>query len=447
MVRSRLSPWLLLTAALLAPALACSLPGVPPSPTTVPAATGVTPEALPSEVVDTAVVPPESPTPAPTPTPTIVHLMRPSEPGLVDSFMTDLSTEPYAPQRRSNVDNFDWNNYERPYTSEVMDYVPYLDLIRAELSADAPWIYVTLFLEEAPPPGAAARYALEFDLDLDGRGDWLITALLPPGSEWTTDGVRAYTDTNNDVGGPHPLRADPPPQPTDGYDRLVFDQGVGDDPDAAWVRRSPTNNEHVQIAFKHALIAFDNYLLWGAWVDEGSYDPAWFDYNDHFSAAEAGSAFPPSEYYPVRQLASLDNTCRWAFDFTPAENLPGMCALPPTPTPVPNGSISGVVYRGFDTVTTERFAGAQVLLGMGACPSTGFASSTTASDGTYTFTHLPAGQYCVTVVNGSLQPPATYGWDPTSPNFPNRADPYRGVTLGTDEAKTGINFGFMETIG
>ncbi len=373
--------------------------------------------------------------------------MRPSAPGSVQSFMTDTSTKPYAAQRRSNVDNFDWNNYERPFTSEVMDYQPYLDLVRAELSAASPWIYVTLFVEEPPPPGAAARYALEFDLDIDGRGDWLIMALLPPSTDWTTDGVRVYQDTNNDVGGPHPLRADPAPQPTDGYDRLVFDQGLGDDPDTAWVRRSPASPQRIEIAFKHALIGLDTYLLWGPWSDDGRNDPAWFDFNDHFTPAEAGSPFPASAHYPLRQLASLDNTCRWAYDFTPTENLPGMCALPATPTPAPNGSISGIVYEGYETVTSVRFAGARVLLGAGACPSSGLASTTTASDGTYTFSHLSAGQYCVTVVNSSLMPPAAYGYVAESPAFPAHADPYRNVTLGTDEAKSGINFGFMPVIG
>lgn len=438
--------YLLLSAALIGALLACNLPGA------APIATPAMPTTAPPPAVAQATATPETPSipPAsttPEPTPTIAHIMRPSAPGAVDSFMTDFSTKPYAAQRRSNVDNFDWNNYERPFTTEVMDYLPYLDLVRAELSASNPWVYVTLFLEEPPPAGAAARYSLEFDLDIDGRGDRLITALLPSTTEWTTDGVRVYQDTNNDVGGPYPLRADSAPQPTDGYDRLVFDQGLGDDPDAAWARRSPASSQRIEIALKHAVIASDDHLLWGAWADDGSIEPAWFDFNDHFTIAEAGSPYPPSPHYPLRQLASLDNTCRWAFHFTPTENLPGMCVLPATPTPIPNGSVSGVVYRGFEAVTPDRFSGARVLLGAGACPSSGLASTTTASDGSYTFSHLPAGQYCVTVVNSSLTPPATYGWDPTSPNFPNRADPYRNVTLGADEAKSDINFGFMETIG
>jgi hypothetical protein len=43
-----------------------------------------------------------------------------------------------------------------------------------------------------------------------------------PGQRLTTDGVRAYQDTNNDVGGPTPVKADPPPQTGDGYETLVF---------------------------------------------------------------------------------------------------------------------------------------------------------------------------------------------------------------------------------
>lgn len=350
---------LLLT--LLAAALACRLPSAPTTEAPPPPATTPPSIATPAPPSPTPTHAPTSPAPAsPTstlePTPTITHLMRPSAPGSVQSFITDFSTKPYASQRRSNVDNFDWNNYERPFTSQVMDYQPYLDLVRAELSAVSPWIYVTLFLEEPPPTSAPARYALEFDLDIDGRGDWLITALLPTSSTWTTDGVQVYQDTNNDVGGPHPLRADPPPQPTptpgyDGYDRLVFDHGLGDDPDAAWVRLSPTSPNQIQIALKHALLAFDDYLLWGAWADDGSPNPAWFDFNDHFTIAEAGSPYPPSPHYPIQQLASLDNTCRAAFNFTPTGNLPGICPPPSPQTPAAPGTPTATPTKPGGTLT------------------------------------------------------------------------------------------------
>lgn len=279
--------------------------------------------------------------------PTIVHALIPGGPGAVDSYITDRSSAALASQRRTIADYFDLSQYERPLTAQVMDYQPYLDITRAELSAVEPWIYVTIYLEGQPPAEAQASYAVEIDLNLDGRGEWLITAALPLTTTWTTEGVRAYRDVNHDVGGPHPLRADPAPQPTDGYESLVFDQGLGPDPDAAWARISPSNPAHIQLAFKHALIGMDTQLLWGVWADGGAQSPAWFDYNDHFSIDEAGSPIQGNAHYPLQALASVDNTCRWGYDFTPAGSEPGVCQIPPTPTPViPTFTPTATYYIG-----------------------------------------------------------------------------------------------------
>jgi len=55
------------------------------------------------------------------------------------------------------------------------------------------------------------------------------------------------------VGGPHPISADAP-QAGSGYDEMIFAQGQGADPDAAWIRLASSNPTHIQIAFKDALI-------------------------------------------------------------------------------------------------------------------------------------------------------------------------------------------------
>jgi hypothetical protein len=129
------------------------------------------------------------------------------------------------------------------------------------------------------------------------------------------------------------VKADSQPQPGDGYETLVFDQGQGPDPDAAWIRRSPSNPSQIQIAFKHSLIGLDSEFLWGGWADEGVRQPGWFDYNDHFTLADAGSPIGGNNNYPLKSMASLDNTCRWGFGFTPTGSEPGVCYVPPTPTP------------------------------------------------------------------------------------------------------------------
>jgi hypothetical protein len=290
----------------------------------VPSATaeGAGPEALTPEA-----------SPSPSASPAVVHVMQPSNPGLVSSYMTDGSSASLASERRSIADYFDHDLYERPFTTQVMDYQNYLDLTRAELSSVSPWMYITLTLNGAPPADSTASYGVEIDLNLDGRGDWLIMGLTPPGSDWTTDGVQAWRDANGDVGGLTPVKADSQPQPGDGYETLVFDQGQGPDPDAAWIRRSPSDPSQIQLAFKHSLIGLDSEFLWGAWADEGVKQPGWFDYNDHFTVAEAGSPTGGNSAYPLKSMASLDNTCRWGFGFKPTGSEPGACYVPPTPTP------------------------------------------------------------------------------------------------------------------
>ena len=397
-----------------------------PPPATIPAATEA--------------APPPTNTPL-VPTPTVVHVVFPASPGGTTSFMTDRSSAALAGERRSIGDNLDINLLERPFTANVMDYRGYLDISRGELSIGAPWIYVTFFLEQAPPAGTAAVYGVEVDMDIDGRGDWLIVGAAPPTTDWTTNGVRVLRDTNNDVGGAHPIASDAP-SGGDGYDELVFDQGQGADPDAAWIRLAPGGATKVQVAFKYSVIGSPNTWTWGVWADEGVNQPEWFDYNDHFTAADAGSPTSGTSNYPIKALAAVDNSCRWAVGFTPIGNEPGICPVPPTPTPKPKGSIAGTVYRGWTAVvSSERFANVTVTLGAGACSSTGLSSTTTSSSGSYSFTGLPAGTYCVSVVMSTL-PHATYGWG-VAPVTPNP----RTVTIGPDEAKTGVNFAFMEIIG
>jgi hypothetical protein len=277
----------------------------------------------------------EEPTPEPTATPTVVHSVIPSWPGGLGSFMTDRSTALLASERRAIGDNFDVNLLERPFTSSEMEYKGYLDINRAELSLNGPFVYITIFLEDSAPPDAEPAYGVEVDTDLDGHGDWLIMGLLPAGTEWTTDGVRACHDANGDVGGPTAMRSDPPNAARDGYEDCVFENGFGISPDEAWIRRDPSNADRVQLAFMFSLIGSDGQFLWGAWADEGVKEPGWFDYHDHFTFTEAGSPVSNSSNYPLKALALFDNTCRWTYGFQPNGSEPGVCYVPPTATPEP----------------------------------------------------------------------------------------------------------------
>jgi len=301
------------------------------------------------QTLEVAQLPPVEPSPTPTqfftetptleptstpvtPTPTIAHTVQPAEPPSANTWVSDLSSKIYAAERRAIADNFGKNLYERPFTSQVMDYQPYLDITKAEISYGSPWFYVTLFLEGEPPADVEATYGIEIDLDQDGRGDWYISGRVPPTSVWTTDGMRAWRDTNNDVGGANPINADAPDPNLDGYDDLVFDQGQGADPDAAWIRRDPSSSNRVQLAYKSSLIGGAAKFLFAGWSDEGVRQPDWLDYNDHFTLVEAGSPASNSSEYPLKAMASLDNTCRWSFGFTPVSTIPGLCQIKPTPT-------------------------------------------------------------------------------------------------------------------
>jgi hypothetical protein len=233
---------------LLISSLACGLPANTAATQTMEALATIVETNLPSgeatEVPDAtspaeATQPPVEATEEALPTPTVAHQIQPSSPGSVKSFMTDRSSAALASERRANADTFDINLLERPFTTQVMDYQEYLDITRAELSMGPPWVYVTIFLEGPPPAGSEAAYGVEVDLDIDGHGDWLILAVAPPDSEWTTDGVLACRDANSDVGGPTAMISDSPHSARDGYEDCVFDSGYGIGPDEAWIRRDP----------------------------------------------------------------------------------------------------------------------------------------------------------------------------------------------------------------
>lgn len=285
----------------------------------------------PPEATATAAPPtPTEPPPTPAATPTVAHLVEPEEPPSAALFLIDVSSAGTASERRTTGgDNFDRNRFERPFTANAMNYRPDLDIVWAGVSADEGWFYFQIQLEAAagPPAGLFGTYAVEIDLDLDGRGDWWVAVREPESDTWSTDGVQAWTDGNDDVGGDTPMTSDPPPSQGDGYDTLAFDQGLGEDPDAAWARWTPAEQPMVVIAVHRSLLSGDGTFLWGVWADDGVNNPAWLDYSDHFSAGEAGSPLSNNAEYPVKALSALDNTCRMYLGFTPTGSEPGICLV------------------------------------------------------------------------------------------------------------------------
>jgi len=224
-------------------------------------------------------------------------------------------------------DRFSRGEYERPFNANTMDtYFSYLDIQNAWIFQDDTWIFGLIVIKT---PGAnnalSGNYALQLDTNVDGKGDCLIMASKPTTTDWTTNGVQVWQDANRDIGGNIPVKADEHAASGDGFEIKLFDSGQGNDPDLAWVRIAPDDAAIIQIAVKRSLINDDTYLA-NMWAGTSALNPALFDFNDHMTHAQAGAADPGLEnFYPIKNLSELDNTCSMAIGFEPKGNEPGLC--------------------------------------------------------------------------------------------------------------------------
>lgn len=240
----------------------------------------------------------------------------------------DIDSSPNAHRAMvSGGDVFVHGLYERPFNSDPMDkYFPYLDIVDTQGYKDETWGYASITLQKTDDQGALpGQYAVELDLDRDGRGDWLIRVSAPASTDWSRQGVQAWKETNGDVGGVAIMTADSKPRGGDGYDDLVFDEGKGDLQDAAWARIDPSDAKTVDLAFKLDMIGNPKAYAMGAWAGT-SVDPAMFDHHDHMTHIEAGSPNPGYEVYPLKKMPEIDNTCRLAINFAPTGKELGLCA-------------------------------------------------------------------------------------------------------------------------
>lgn len=237
-------------------------------------------------------------------------------------------------------DRFTFGRFERPFNANQMDiYYPQLDIIDTYIFQDETWIYGTIKIKGTDSNNMlTGKYAIEFDLDRDGRGDWLIIAFNPTTTDWSVNAVQVYRDANKDVGSVHPMVMDEK-SAGDGFETLFFDAGNGADPDAAWARVSPSDASTVEIAVKRSV--FDNperYMV-NMWAGSFMLDPALFDINDHFTHEQAGEANPGFQiFYPIKQVSELDNSCRMAVGFVPTGQEPGLCGIAPEESKDPEPS-------------------------------------------------------------------------------------------------------------
>jgi len=356
-----------------------------------------------------------SPTTPPTDTPIPASpppgsLYNPADPPTVVSKIND----PVFPS--STGDNYSVDLYERPFQPDNT-YRPDADIKFSFLADDGEWYYFSTQLVDVNPATKTldAAYGIEIDTNLDGRGDFLLWATPPYTSSWTKNNVQVRADANHDVGNRRPLLSDAPSK-GDGYENVIFDGGKGPDPDAAWVRQDPKDPSYLQIAVKKATIGA-KVFLWNPWMDFSPVGPDQFDFNDFFTAAEAGSPYASSSYYPLKALYGIDNTCREAYGFTPTGHEPGICnpakpaatakpaakptnTLPAPPPPAQPGSINGVVYidnngNGVQDAGEPGASAYWVYLFAGTCTGSSISSTTSDSNGNYSFPNLSAGSYCV----------------------------------------------------
>jgi hypothetical protein len=286
-----------------------------PIPTLIPT---LPPTVIPAKPTDTSV-------------PEIVHKDLPGAPiGKLMQTVYDQVDENTASQKQAfGGDDFRNGKYERPFDKD-MNYLPLADLVSIQLSREDPlWIYI-LFKVDKPfsiDPTANTHFAIEIDTDLDNRGDILVVTGMPKSMVWSTESVLVLTAPDKNVGGATVVKPDENLSEGRGYYTEIFNNGNGDDPDLAWSRLSKVDPSVAQIAFKNTLAGGEKgKFIWLPWSDAGVLDWSLFEFNDHFTLAQAGYPLKEdAENYPLKALWGVDNTCREPSGFTPTGTMPGLC--------------------------------------------------------------------------------------------------------------------------
>ncbi len=170
-------------------------------------------------------------------------------------------------------------------------------------------------------------------------------------------------------------------------------------------------------------------------------EPCWIAANlleYSFSPGDLPSIIPPPT--PTPALGSIQGLVWHDLCAPPVHTTPSATPLPP-----PDGCVrlSGGALEGNGVYESGEpgIAGVQVRLGVGSCPSTGFATTTTGGAGSYSFSSLSAGTYCVSIdaldaTNESILIPG--GW-----TYPSRGGGAQAtVTVDPGETVSGVSFGW-----
>lgn len=209
--------------------------------------------------------------------------------------------------------------FERPIDTDG-SYRADLDLVAAELSVEGEWVYVGLRLAGPQVPGSGAHYAVEFDTDLDGHPDVLVLAWPTRDTAWSSTRMRAYLDTDRNVGGNRPRLAELPVAEWDGFETQREDAGT-----LIWERAWLEDGSGLQLAVARWMLAEPAAFAWRAWAEGAGFNPGRQEYNDFHSLEAAGSPYAASAFYPARSLVAIDNTCVVSHGHLLSAALPGYC--------------------------------------------------------------------------------------------------------------------------
>jgi hypothetical protein len=269
----------------------------------------------------------------------ITHLVTPGEATYkTDQKVSDCNTGERVRLGATTLignecDTWEEQKLERPAAATNGPYAAALDITSAWMGTNQQWMFAKLVLYETNPANLPADFhaGFEIDTDLDSRGEYLIIVSGVPTTEWSTDGVQVWQDSDGQVGGSKPHRADT--SSGNGYETLVFDGGLGDDPDLAWVRLNRANGLAVEFAFKPTLVPANQVFAWWGWTFGGGFDPAKMEVVDLLQNSATWM---------------VDNTCAWIFNAKPTNLQINICpfqyptAIPTiTPTMSPQGCPAG----------------------------------------------------------------------------------------------------------
>jgi hypothetical protein len=227
-------------------------------------------------------------------------------------------------------DDFSRNRFERPFTSNTMEYLPQLDITDFSIAGDNTFFYVEIQLAglDATKNSLTGSYGVEIDRNRDGRGEILITTTPPYTTEFSTNGVAVYVDTNGDIGGKRAGRPDDG-YAGNGYEGVLFDLSRNinpKDPDLAWVRFIDGKQPAVEIAFKKWVFQDGkDAFFWNVWASGTKLDPSKFNLHDTMTVEQAGAANAENPNYPIKKLAAIDNSCRIPYGYEAWGSEPMSC--------------------------------------------------------------------------------------------------------------------------